>query len=1072
MTDYLTSAGVQHYSITIPNGSTSATATINAVGAGAFILHDGVNPSVANDPANDFARVTLTNATTITATRNSGSAGSVIVTGCIIDGNTTNLIKSVQYGTISLASGATSNTATVTAVTNGNTATHLLGWSSASTTFAANQEGPVLSLSGTTVTAARPNSGVALVVGFCIIEFQSGALNQNVQNVAATSSASVTSYTAALTSVNVSNTICIYAGASIATSTTNGGQYKQYGVLTSSTLFTVNSGVAVANAKKFNCSVVEFASGVLKSAVTRGTTTLTGVTSNTSTFGPAVEKAYSGFNWLANSTSATTTQQNRWEGQGVLTNGTTVTVTKNTATDNITASWEIFEFWAPLITGIVKSIHKGVITIAAGATIGTDTFAAVVTANSVVLYRGFQTASTAQVDASQEYPGLVLTNTTTVTAITAAADASAARMVAYTVIEFNSGVVKSNQSGTIGYTGASGTATITAVDLANAFVLFQGQIHSATGDVVDHNSISGWLTLTNATTVTSNISTGSGTYSAYYTCLEFNPGVLQSVQQAFVDIPGGNVTNTANYTLPQAVTVANCMTVYNGFTCGTFNSPYSWESPIAYLANTTTVTFTKGATWFEDIPTQATIVEFRPGVLNSRQAGQTNIGASNTSNTATVTAVNTSQAICNWAGFNNDKFDDYLVAGTGFPTADLTNATTVTLARNQASAGNVYVSWEVIEFFTITITGTFSATEAKDIMAASGKETFTGALAATEAKDVLAAVGKLTFTGTLASTEAKDLMAASGLETITGSLSISEAKDVMSAAGKETFTGALSITEAKDVMAAIGSMLSGYTGTLVSTEALDAMAASGKETFTGAMASTEAKDIMAAIGRETMSGALSITQAKDIMVAVGLETITGTLAVTEVRDAMSASGKETFIGAFAALEFKDTMTATGQQIFIGALAVTEAKDSMAAAGLETITGIFSATEARDLMNGAGKEEILGAFAVLQAKDIMVALGSSIFSITGEFSARENLDAMQAVGLETMLGVFASIEALDAMNSAGITLPMHTFIRLRYKSRVIFPDEKNTDLLIPRKNLELSADSKNVIVSPKHRNRLI
>src|SRR5579872_4680284 len=127
MTNYVTSAGVQQFSITIASGSTTGTYTLpNSVGSGAFILWGGLNPSVSNNPAEDFARLSINTGTgVITATRNTGTAGTVVVTGCVVDGNTTNLIKTVTYGTINIATSSTSGTASALTGTVGNTAIHL-----------------------------------------------------------------------------------------------------------------------------------------------------------------------------------------------------------------------------------------------------------------------------------------------------------------------------------------------------------------------------------------------------------------------------------------------------------------------------------------------------------------------------------------------------------------------------------------------------------------------------------------------------------------------------------------------------------------------------------------------------------------------------------------------------------------------------------------------------------------------------------------------------------------------------------------------------------------------------------
>ena len=156
-----------------------------------------------------------------------------------------------------------------------------------------------------------------MYASFVVIEFQGSALNQNVQNIAATSSSSVTSYTAAVTSVVTNNALSIYAGSNIATVTTNVAEIKQYGTLTSSTVFTVHVNTGVADAKKYNCSIVEFASGVLNSAIQRGTTTLTAATSNTAAL-TTISFANSAVSWLGNTTTSTTAVLNRCEGQVVL----------------------------------------------------------------------------------------------------------------------------------------------------------------------------------------------------------------------------------------------------------------------------------------------------------------------------------------------------------------------------------------------------------------------------------------------------------------------------------------------------------------------------------------------------------------------------------------------------------------------------------------------------------------------------------------------------------------------------------------------------------------------------------
>jgi hypothetical protein len=346
MTNYLTAQGVQQFSITITSGNTTGTATINAVGSGAFILFGGLNPSISNNPSESFAYLTLTNSTTVTATRNSGSSGTVVITGCIVDGDPTNLINSVQYGTITIGMGA-SGTTTISSVTNANAAVHLLGWSSSNLSYAGTNENPVLSLSGTTVTATtQSTSSAGIAVGFVVIEFKGSALNQSVQNVSATSSANIASWSATISSVNVNNAICIYAGSNIATVTTDLEEIKQYGSLTSSTVFTATVNTKVADAKTYNCSVVEFVSGLLAASVQRSTTSIAATSTSATSTITSTTPAQSAITWLGNIYASASNASSCAEGAVVLTNATTATVERNSdsAPGVLAGSWEVAEF--------------------------------------------------------------------------------------------------------------------------------------------------------------------------------------------------------------------------------------------------------------------------------------------------------------------------------------------------------------------------------------------------------------------------------------------------------------------------------------------------------------------------------------------------------------------------------------------------------------------------------------------------------------------------------------------------------------------------------------------------------
>lgn len=325
----------------------TGTATINAVGVGAFINYDGENPSNASAIAKAYAYITLTDSTTITATRKNSVTDTIVIYGTITDGDTTNLISGtngVQYGTVTIASTATSGTASISAVTNSNTALHLLGFDDNTLSTSARAEFAVLSLSGTTITATVPAASSGAVYGFVAINFQGFALNQSVQNYSITSSSGVTSFSVTgLNAVVAANAMNFYAGSSIALVTTELAQAKMYGSLASTTSVQVNVNTSSATAKIYNGTLIEFIAGLLNSSVQRGTTTVTGSTSNYSTI-TSVNTSYAISNFLGNTTSSLSADATEAEFAIQLTAGDTITSTKNSSAGNGTTSWEIVEF--------------------------------------------------------------------------------------------------------------------------------------------------------------------------------------------------------------------------------------------------------------------------------------------------------------------------------------------------------------------------------------------------------------------------------------------------------------------------------------------------------------------------------------------------------------------------------------------------------------------------------------------------------------------------------------------------------------------------------------------------------
>ena len=178
---------------------------------------------------------------------------------------------------------------------------------------------------------------------------------------------------------------------------------------------------------------------------------------------------------------------------------------------------------------IIKSIQRGTCTIAQGASSGTSTITAVVTANSVVTDESTRGGAGGSSDLTVNtlWTKLVLTNTTTVTCSVNTATASSTRNVAFTVLEFYPNNLTANavQRGTIAATGGASTATaaITAVVMAKSWVPWSGMSTTSTANYGSADQWMGTLALTSTTvvTVTQDAAFGAATYTYPYQVVEF-----------------------------------------------------------------------------------------------------------------------------------------------------------------------------------------------------------------------------------------------------------------------------------------------------------------------------------------------------------------------------------------------------------------------------------------------------------------------------------------------------------------------------------------------------------------------
>lgn len=168
-------------------------------------------------------------------------------------------------------------------------------------------------------------------------------------------------------------------------------------------------------------------------------------------------------------------------------------------------------------------------------------------------------------------------------------------------------------------------------------------------------------------------------------------GLIKSIQRGTVTIASGNTSGTATIT---AVVTANTRLKYLGSNDAGADSSASFSAYVL-LTNTTTVTATVlGAPTAGGITLKFEVVEYFDGVLKSVQRAAIGIGAGSVSNTATITAVDTTKSELTWLGQTVSGGADaregiYIV---------LTSATVVTATTNVA-AGAETVAFEVAEYY-------------------------------------------------------------------------------------------------------------------------------------------------------------------------------------------------------------------------------------------------------------------------------------------------------------------------------------------------------------------------------------
>lgn len=319
-------------------------------------------------------------------------------------------INNIQQVSITIASGATTGTATVNAAVG----TFILLWQGNSTTATTSfaQSFGRVSISGTTVTATRNTSSTNTVTVNAVLIDADSSLVASVQmgTIAITAG---TSNTATITSVNTSNSAVALLGFTAANTTFDFELNNPVLVLTNST--TVTASVARLTT---NCTagyiVVEFQGAALNQATQPFSKVWTNSSISTTQTITSVNVNNSML-FYAGCHNGDTVADGEDQQRAIITNATTVTITSGIADSdaNLKYNGTVVEF----VSGVLsQNAQRGITTIAASTSSKTDTVTSADITASVLNFTGWTTTTVATTSLANVLPRITQTDATDITA--------------------------------------------------------------------------------------------------------------------------------------------------------------------------------------------------------------------------------------------------------------------------------------------------------------------------------------------------------------------------------------------------------------------------------------------------------------------------------------------------------------------------------------------------------------------------------------------------------------------------------------------------------------------------------
>lgn len=161
------------------------------------------------------------------------------------------------------------------------------------------------------------------------------------------------------------------------------------------------------------------------------------------------------------------------------------------------------------------------------------------------------------------------------------------------------------------------------------------------------------------------------------------PTPIKSIQQVSIAVSG--TTNTATIS---SIVTGSSLLVYQGHTSTDAGGALNFDDfGYGTITNATTITAAKqGSGASGAIIWRGVVVEYLQNFTRSQGCSTIAIADGSTSNTATIASVTTSKTVVAFTGASNANATNTALLTEILPVASLTNATTITAARNSTAA--------------------------------------------------------------------------------------------------------------------------------------------------------------------------------------------------------------------------------------------------------------------------------------------------------------------------------------------------------------------------------------------------